>query len=327
MHVNTILVTGGAGSIGTSLISKLVDKCDKLIVLDNFSSSLSNDLVNSSKIELVSGDICNDEVLEHIFSNKINHVYHLAANFANQNSVNYPEKDLMTNGMGTLKLLKFCVQNNVEKFLLSSSSCVYRPTDVPFAEDSPLALTTPYAITKLLSEHYVSFYNKFYKLPAVIVRYFNSYGPYTRPGKFRGVVPNFLSQAMKGEPITITGTGDETRPFTYVEDIVDGTILAMENGCGDTYAYSAHPPHSDESLVYNIGNERSVKIKYLAELINETCGNKSEIKYLPKRDWDVIPNRSVNASRAKEKFGFETKHSLEDGIKKTYEWYKENGVV
>ena len=322
MKVNTILVTGGTGAIGANLVRRLIDRCDKLIILDNLSSGFSNNLPKSDKIKLVRGNICDDKTLDEAFTDKINHVYHLAANFANQNSVDYPEKDLQTNGLGTIKLLRYCVENKVDKFLLASSSCVYKSATEPFIEHGQLELTTPYAITKLLSEYYVTFYNKFYGLPAVIVRYFNSYGPYTHPGKFRGVVPNFLWSAMHGEPLTITGTGDETRPFTFVQDIIDGTLLAMEKGCRtDLGSFCSHPTDPDDNLVYNIGNERSVKISHLAETINKICGNKSEIKYLPRRDWDVIPNRAVCIDKAKKELGFQTRFTLEEGLKKTYEWY------
>ena len=255
-----IMVTGGAGAIGANLVKELVNRGDNVIVLDDVSSG---DLKNLDEcvddITIITGDIRKQSVVDEAFSYPIDQVYHLAVNFANQNSVDNPEKDLDVNGRGIIKILDACVKNNVKKFLLTSSSCVYKPGDDKFVEDGEIELTTPYAITKLLSEHYVKFFNNFHGLPVVTVRLFNSYGPGDIPGRFRSVVPNFLHSAVNGEALNITGDGSETRPFTYVLDIVNGIILSMDNSSDDT----------DGNLVYNIGNDNSITILELAEKINQ----------------------------------------------------------
>lgn len=193
MSTKHILVTGGTGAIGSNLVRRLIElnEFEKLVILDNNSSGHADNAVAHDKVEYVYGDICDEAVLDSVFAHDITHVYHLVANFANQLSVDFPVKDLTTNGVGIVKLLERSTKHGVEKFLYSSSSCVYKPTGQPFSETSPLMLSTPYAITKLLSEHYVTFYNKFRGLPAVVVRYFSSYGPGDYPGKFRSVIPNF----------------------------------------------------------------------------------------------------------------------------------------
>jgi len=325
-RVRTTLVTGGAGAIGTNLVMKLLefDKCDRLIILDNMSSGQVNNLPNSEKIKLVSGDICDERALQEVFSERIDNVYHLAVNFANQNSVDFPERDLKTNGLGTVKLLEHCVSAGVKKFLLAGSSCVYSASKERFVEHGKLELTTPYAITKLLSEHYVTFYSKFHGLPAVIVRYFNSYGPFAPPGRFRGVVPNFFHRALNGLPLVITGDGQETRPFTYVEDVAVGTIQIMEHDSQQLNSFYSHPTDPEDNFIYNVGNENSVTIKELALKINKLCDNDAGIEYVPMRDWDVIPNRAVSIDKAKREFGFKPKHSLDEGLKKTLKWFKEN---
>lgn len=328
MSAKNILVTGGTGAIGSNLVKRLIeiDDFDTLVILDNNSSGHADNALPHPKIVYVYGDICDDEVLSKVFEHNITHVYHLAANFANQLSVDFPVKDLTTNGIGIVKLLEKSVAHNVEKFLYSSSSCVYRPTGEPFTETSPLMLSTPYAITKLLSEHYVTFYSKFRGLPAVVVRYFSSYGPGDYPGKFRSVIPNFLWSAMHGMPLTITGTGEETRPFTYVGDIVEGTIAAMEKSQHKVLKnYYTHPLEADDNLVYNIGTEVATTMSDLAQKVNALCGNKSEIVYVPRRDWDVVLHRPVDASKARKELNFEAQTSLDEGLRKTLDWFESDG--
>jgi nucleoside-diphosphate-sugar epimerase len=324
MAQKTILVTGGTGAIGSNLVKKLIelDDFDKLVILDNNSSGHSDNLIENEKVIIVEGDIADDATLERAFNEEITHVYHLAANFANQSSVDYPVKDLTTNGLGIVKLLEKCVEHDIQKILYSSSSCVYKPVRGAFSETSPIMLSTPYSITKMLSEYYITFFNKHKGLPAVIVRYFSNYGPGDYPGKFRSVIPNFLWKARNNEPLIITGTGEETRPFTYIDDIVDGTIAAMEKSESKVVkSYYTHPHDEHDNLIYNIGTETITRMTELAELINELTGNTAGIEYVPRRDWDEMPHRAVDASKAKRELDFEATVSLEDGLQKTLEWF------
>ena len=319
-----ILVTGGAGAIGSNLVKELVNRGDNVIVLDDVSSG---DLKNLDEcvddITIITGDIRKQSVVDEAFSYPIDQVYHLAVNFANQNSVDNPEKDLDVNGRGIIKILDACVKNNVKKFLLTSSSCVYKPGDDKFVEDGEIELTTPYAITKLLSEHYVKFFNNFHGLPVVTVRLFNSYGPGDIPGRFRSVVPNFFIKAMNGLPLVITGDGSETRPFTYVQDIVNGLICAMNNSPNvKLKTFGGHPVDEDDSLVYNIGNDTSITILELAEKINEICQNKAGVEFIPRRDWDKFPKRAVQLDKSKNDLNFEIQYDVDTGLKLTYEWFK-----
>lgn len=321
--MKNILITGGFGAIGSALAKKLSEnKKNKIFIIDNFSSGYENNLLKKENIVKISGNLIEDNVIKDAFSNDINYIYHLAANFANQNSVDDPEKDLITNGLGTVKILEAATKYKISKILYSSSSCIYKPINEPFIENGPLTLTTPYAITKLLGEHYVYFYNAFKKIPSVIVRYFNSYGPGDYPGNFRSVVCNFFSKAINNEPLTITGDGLETRPFTYIDDIVNGTIMAMEKSNGEITKNYFNHPLDEKNIIYNISNPNTIKIKDLAEKINNLCQNKSGIKYESRRDWDVIRNRNVSVEKAKNELGFEASINIDEGLKRTLDWFK-----
>ncbi len=320
--MSKILVTGGAGAIGSNLVRKLIERGDQVVVIDDVSSGNFDHLSGLDNLLTIDGSIVDQRSIAQAFSYGIDEVYHLAVNFANQNSVDNPEKDLMTNGIGTVKILEAAVRYKVDKFLLSSSSCVYRPADKPFAEGDDVELTTPYAITKMLSEYYVLFFSKFHNLPSVIVRYFNNYGPGDVPGQFRGVVPNFMYKAMNNKPLTITGDGSETRPFTFVDDIVDGTIRAMEKGTKISPSFSGHPPEIDNNIVYNIGNDKSHTILEFAETLNKVCNNSAGIEFLPKRDWDMFPKRAVNNDKARDELGFDITYDLTKGLTITYDWFK-----
>ena len=142
------------------------------------------------------------------------------------------------------------------------------------------------------------------------------------PGEFRGVVPNFMYKAINNKPLTITGDGSETRPFTFVNDIVDGTIMAMEKGTRVSTSFSGHPLNSDDNIVYNIGNDKSYTILEFAETLNKVCDNSAGIEFLPKRNWDMFPKRAVNNEKARKELGFDINYDLKSGLTLTYDWFK-----
>ena len=194
--MSSILVTGGAGAIGSNLVASLLKEGHKVIVLDDLSSGHKRNI--SEAAVFFQGSILNEELLEEVFQNaKIDYVLHLAALFANQNSVDHPTLDLSVNGLGTLNILEKSLKYGVQKVVYTSSSCVYG-NDPIMNEDKPLngILDTPYAITKLLGEQYCKFFSKCNGLNTVIVRLFNCYGPGEIPGKYRNAIPNFFSTAL-----------------------------------------------------------------------------------------------------------------------------------
>jgi nucleoside-diphosphate-sugar epimerase len=210
-----VLVTGGAGCVGSNLCKKLAElNAKKVIILDNMSSAYEWNIPKASNVVFVKGDILDDEMLKRAYKNKPDYVFHLAAHFANQNSVDNPETDLMINGIGILKVLQYAQLAGVKRFVYSSSGCgVYGlESKMPFEEhDVSISLHTPYQVTKLLGELYTNYFHNLYDLPIVNARFFNVFGPGEVPGKYRNVIPNFMYWSMNSMPLPITGDGSETR--------------------------------------------------------------------------------------------------------------------
>ncbi len=310
-----ILVTGGAGAIGSNLVKTLLKaEPELIIVIDDLSSGHLWNLPKDPKVYFIHGSILDDEKMKRAFSFKPHYVFHLAAHFANQNSVDHPETDLLVNGLGTLKALEYAHLVGVERFVYASSGCsVYGSNaPLPLREDYvSLHLDTPYQINKLVGELYCNYYHDYYGLPVAIARYFNVYGPGEVPGKYRNVIPNFMWWAMNNQPLPITGTGEETRDFTFVDDIVDGTLRmgVIEEAIGEAI---------------NLASGKETKIIDLAKMINEITGNKAGIIFKPRRDWDKAIRRRASIEKARKILGYEPKTEMKDGLRRVYEWFKEN---
>jgi len=310
-----ILITGGAGCIGSNLTTALVRaKAAKIIILDDLSAADKWNIPTAPSVVFIQGSILDEEVLKRAFSEKLDFVFHLAAHFANQNSVDNPETDLMVNGLGTLKVLQYSHLTRVGKFIFASSGCsVYgSQAPLPLKEDFvSLHLDTPYQITKLLGELYCNFFYNYYGLPVTIARYFNVYGPGEVPGAYRNVIPNFIYWAFHQQKLPITGTGEETRDFTFVDDIVDGTLRlsVTPEAVGDAF---------------NLASETETKVIDIANMVNEITGNHSGVKFVARRDWDKINRRRASIDKARKVLGYEPKMKMKDGIKRTYDWIIEN---
>ncbi|MCR6692196.1 MAG: NAD-dependent epimerase/dehydratase family protein [archaeon YNP-LCB-003-016] len=310
-----ILITGGAGCIGSNLTRALLKaEPERIIIIDDLSASYEWNIPKHQKVIFIHGSILDEEKMKRAFSYKPHYVFHLAAHFANQNSVDHPETDLLVNGLGTLKTLEYANLTGVEKFIFASSGCsVYgSQAPLPLKEDFiSLHLDTPYQIHKLLGELYCNYFHNYYGLPVAIARYFNVYGPGEVPGKYRNVIPNFIWWAMHSQPLPITGTGEETRDFTYVEDIVDGTLRmgVVEEAVGEAI---------------NLASGTETRIIDLANWINEITGNKAGIIFKPRRDWDKAIRRRASIEKARKILGYEPKTDMKTGLRKVYEWIKEN---
>ena len=319
----TILVTGGAGAIGSNLIialSSLVGAQGRVITLDDLSAIKIKEPWNITplpNIMFVRGDVRDDGYLRRVFNEEPSLVFHLAAFFANQNSVDFPVTSADVDVLGIARLLEYSKLTKVDRFVYASSGCaIYGSYPVmPLKEDYiSMHLTTPYQINKMTGEMYCNFYHHMYGLKTVNCRFFNSYGPGEAPGQYRNVIPNFLYWSKKGLPLPITGTGKETRDFTYVLDLVQGLIKAgyYEEAVGENF---------------NLAAGREIRIVDLAKLVNRAAGNQAGIVFKARRKWDTKPRLLASIAKAKRLIGYQPLVNFADGLAANVEWFEDNWTL
>jgi len=309
-----VLVTGGAGAIGSNLTRSLAELGSRVIIVDDLSSAERWNVPSLPNVLFVEGSVLDEVVLKRVFTERLQIVFHLAAFFANQNSVDHPERDLITNGLGTLRVLQYSTLANVERLIYASSGCSIYGGDSPLPlreEFTSMDLSSPYQITKMLGELYCNFFHHHYGLRIVKTRLFNSYGPGEIPGQYRNVIPNFIYWAMMGKTVPITGTGKETRDFTYVEDLIDGMLRAayFEEAVGEAM---------------NLASERETNIMDLANMINKLTGNKAGIEFVGRRKWDTKSRLLASTEKARKLIGYEPKMDFEEGIMRTIKWFEDH---
>jgi nucleoside-diphosphate-sugar epimerase len=311
----TILVTGGAGAIGGNLCRKLsLLNAKKIVILDDLSSSYEWNIADGKNILFIKGSILDDQILKRAFKEKPEYIFHLAAHFANQNSVDNPEIDLMINGLGILKVLEYAQLINIKRFIYSSSGCGVYGLDskMPFEEhDTSISLHTPYQVTKLIGELYTNYFYNLYNLPIVNARFFNVFGPGEVPGKYRNVIPNFFFWSMNGQPLPITGGGTETRDWTYVDDIISG-LLAMgirDEAIGESF---------------NLGSAKEHQVIDMADMVNKLTGNSRGVIYAERRNWDVKCRLVSSVDKAKRLLDYQPMTKFEDGLKNVHKWFVNN---
>jgi nucleoside-diphosphate-sugar epimerase len=220
----------------------------------------------------------------------------------------------MVNGMGTLRMLEYAVFTEVERFVYASSGCsIYGSSaPLPLTEDFvSMHLSTPYQITKMLGELYCNFFHHHYGLSTIKPRFFNSYGPGEVPGQYRNVIPNFIYWAMQGQQLPITGSGEETRDFTYVGDIVDGLLRAgvMESAVGEEF---------------NLASGEETRIIDLAKMINEATGNEAGVHFTERRKWDTKDRLLASVDKARDLIGYDPSMPFEEGLQRTVQWFRDN---
>ncbi len=311
----TVLVTGGAGLIGSNLVKKLVElEVKKVLILDSLESAVEWNVPVYPNVVLIKGDVADEVLLKRVFFDRPEYVFHLAAHFANQKAVDFPEENLRVNALGTMKLLEYSRLVDVKRFVFSSSGCSAYGSraPVPLKEDFvTLHLDTPYQIHKLLGELYCNFFLDHWGLPTVRLRLFNVYGPGGLPGKYKNVIPNFMYMAHQGKPLTVMGTGDETRDFTFVGDLIDGLLRGgvFEEAIGEEM---------------NLGSGVETASIDLAKMVNEVSGNSAGIVHIEKRDWDHGTRRLASIDKARQLMGYDPQTPLIEGLKKANEWFVEN---
>ena len=312
----TILVTGGAGAIGRNLVESLsLLNAKKVIILDNLSSSYLWNVPDHENILFIKGDIRNDNDMRRAFHNKPTIIFHLAAFFANQNSVDYPLLCEDVNSRGMIKLLEYCViSGNIERFVYTNSEggAYGNSCTLPYQEhELSLRLGSPYYISKMAGESYCYYYHDFYNLPISVVRLLNSYGPGEVPGQYRNVIPNFIYWALKKQPLPLTGSSNISRDFVYVTQIVEGILRAGFN----TEAIG---------VSLNIATEQETSIYELAALINSKTANQAGTRIIRQRKWDTREKITGSSTKTQEILKFRPQSDLNYGLDMTIDWFRKN---
>jgi len=311
----SILVTGCAGFIGWRVTEMLLEKGVRVIGIDNMNDYYDpalkrwrlRRLKNYPDFVFHRVDICNLKRLREIFKNEeIDAVINLAARAGVRASVEDPWVYLDTNVKGTLNLLELARGSRIKKFILASTSSLYASSEMPFKEsantDRPLA---PYSATKKGAEAICHAYHYLYGMDITVVRYFTVYGPAGRPDMS---IFKFLRNMQGGEPIPVFGDGNQTRDFTYIDDIADGTIRALR-------------PMGYE--IINLGSDHPVKLNYVIKLLEEFSGKKARIRRLKRHPADVRATWA-DIEKAKRLLGWRPQMSLEEGIERTVKWFVDN---
>ena len=312
-------MTGGAGFIGSHLVDRLEEGGDEVTVLDDLSTGRRSNLVPHAehpRVRFVEGTILDEQLVEEVVEG-CDRVFHLAAAVGVAHIVANPLGSLLVNSRGSENVLAACARHD-RKVLITSSSEVYgRGGRVPMHEDDDRILGSTviqrwsYASAKALDEHLALAYAAT-GLAVVIVRYFNIYGPRMDPRGYGSVMANFLRQATAGEPLTVYGDGLQSRCFTYIDDCIDGTVLAMGTPAA-------------EGQVFNIGNQATeTTIAELARRVVDATGSHSEVVHESYeshfgRGFEDTPRRVPSAARASERFGWTAKVGLDEGLRRTIE--------
>ncbi len=308
------LIIGGLGLVGVNLYKFYRGKGYNVAVIDNCSGDNLDNLKEIDARDFFFCDIRDNAKLRDVIAcHPARYVYVLAAHFANQNSVDYPVTDCEINVLGQVNILSAISSlpesSRPHSLFYASSSCVYGAA-LAEAEGAQVYPTeTPYAINKFTGELYYSYLHERTGIGIVIGRLFNVFGPHERASKYRNVIPNFVHNALQGGVITITGSGAETRDFTYVMEAVKSIVDLTENGAGALE-------------VYNIGTGCETGIKDLASRIIELCGNSATLQYVERRDWDVVSRRKANLDKLKASGRHVPLSNMEESLALTVAWYK-----
>lgn len=302
-----VLVSGGAGFIGSNLVDKLINLGHNVCIIDNLSTGNINNV--NKKAQLYINDILDPNVSKIFEKERFDIVYHLAAQINVQKSIMNPIFDSNVNICGTINIINNCVNYNVKKIVYSSSAAVYgHPQYLPIDEIHVIRPISYYGLSKYTAEEYIRVFSNLNNLDFTILRYANVYGIRQDPKGEGGVISTFMNSLLKKQPLYIFGDGSALRDYIFVEDIVDANIAALSSGGKERF---------------NIGTGVYTSVKELAENMIDIIGLKCNIEYASARKGDIV-NSYFNISKAKNKLNWIPKFSLKDGLKKTIEYYKNN---
>ena len=303
-----VIVTGGAGFIGSHLVEALVKQGCRVTVIDDFSTGKPDNIKSITKdIELIKGSVTDLPLLQKAFKSA-DFVFHLAAIASVPQSVANPAASHAVNNTGTLNALQAAAQNKVKKFVFMSSAAIYGDTPtMPIKEDMDPRPKSPYAVDKLSAEYYCRVFQDIYALPGISLRCFNVYGPRQDPNvEYAAAIPLFIRLALAGKPIVIYGDGQQTRDYVYVKDVVAANILAAR---------------SSVTGIFNISSGVSITINELTALIIKLTGNKSKIIYEKPRPGDIVHSLAdITKATA---FGYRPAYAMEAGLAETIKYHKD----
>ena len=308
-----ILVTGGAGFIGSHLVEKLLAVGHEVVILDDFNDFYDPQIKQANiagfarDVTVYHVDLRDGESVRNLFHReKIDVITHLAARAGVRPSIQYPRLYYDTNVTGTLHLLEAARVTGIERFIFASSSSVYGASKaIPFSEDEHLRQTiSPYAATKVAGEFLCSTYSHLYNLRVVALRYFTVYGPRQRPDL---AIHQFTRRIYAGQPIDQFGDGTTRRDYTYIEDVVQGTMAALE--------YDG--PLFD---IFNLGESETIQLKDLIVAIEHALGKRAKINQLPEQPGDM-PLTCADISKARKLLGYKPTTRLSDGLPNFIDWF------
>jgi len=304
----SILVTGGAGFIGGHL-GRTLAKDTEVAVLDNFSTGDPANVPNQARS--ITKDVRERDIISNPDTDA-DVIFHQAGLVSVSQSIETPYESHTVNATGTLNVLD-AARRNDSRVIVASSAAIYGGPDyLPIDEDHPFDPASPYGLDKLTADYYTRMYSNLYGLESVCLRYFNVFGPGQTGGDYAGVIPIFIKQALSGEDITVHGSGEQTRDFVYVDDVIQANIAA------------AQTQHVGEA--YNIGTGESTSVRELAEMIQDLTDTSSDIVHTESREGD-IDHSIADISKAEDHLDYQPKFSLKDGISRTIDWWKENMKV
>ncbi len=303
-----IVITGGAGFIGSHLAEYWSSQGAEVHIIDSLRSGFEKNIKEFSNVVFHKGSIVNKELTLEVLKNT-DYVFNLAALVSVPESLEKPEECIDINVKGLLNILDAAKVHKVKKVVHSSSAAIYGddprlPKDVSMRPKPQ----TPYGITKLDGEYYLQMYFEQYGLPTTSLRYFNVFGPRQDPkSQYAAAIPIFVFKALKNEPITIYGDGEQTRDFVYVKDVVKANVLAAEN--------------EKVTGVFNVANEKAITINELAKLIIKTTNSKSKIIYEDERPGD-IKHSLASIKETRENLNFEPSYDLISSLETTIKYFE-----
>jgi len=301
-----ILVTGGAGFIGSNVVDAYIEKGYEVVVVDDLSSGKKENLNKKAKFYKV--DIC-DRSLEEVFEEeRVDIVNHHAAQVDVRKSIADPALDARVNIEGSLHILESCRKYEIKKIIFASSGGVIYGEcgSIPPNEDSPVSPISPYGVSKYAMECYLSSYEKIYGLKYTALRYGNVYGPRQDPYGEAGVVAIFSGKMLNNEEVNIFGDGEQVRDYVYVGDVVKANILCLENG---------------DNQIFNIGTSKSTSVNQLFSEMKELVHYSKETVYKPLRAGELIRS-SLDVKKAEQKLGWKAEVNLKEGLKNTIDFFR-----